>query len=147
MTYGAKIESDVNAMDASTAARIKQFVKLRRRAKKTVQGVLAEFNTLGDLSVAEPPSNTTNHRTTVLKTRAVRDLVRTFIRDRSVTRTRTVGKDVLALLQEHNVVSVDVSCKKSYGSCLRAVQSYLAKQGYARGKRVGATEYRNEQGA
>ncbi|RHZ32287.1 hypothetical protein DYB26_009833, partial [Aphanomyces astaci] len=26
--------------------------------------------------------------------------------------------------------------------CLRAVQSYLAKQGYARGKRVGATEYR-----
>ncbi|RHY16479.1 hypothetical protein DYB25_008232, partial [Aphanomyces astaci] len=110
-------------------------------SEKDCTGVLAEFNTLGDLSVAEPPSNTTNHRTTVPKTRAVRDLVRTFIRDRSVTRTRTVGKDV-SRLKEHNVVSVDVSCKKSYGSCLRAVQSYLAKQGYARGKRVGATEYR-----
>ncbi|RHY44435.1 hypothetical protein DYB34_011596, partial [Aphanomyces astaci] len=118
------------------------IVRLLGRAKKTAQGVHAEFNTLGDLSVAEPPSNTTNHRTTVPKTRAVRDLVRTFIPDRSVTRTRTVGKDVLAPIQEHNVVSVDVSCKKSYGFCLRAVQSYLAKQGYARGKRVGATKYR-----
>ncbi|ETV69291.1 hypothetical protein H257_14918 [Aphanomyces astaci] len=115
-------------------------VRLLGRAKKTVQGVLAEFNTLGDLSVAEPPSNTTNHRTTVPNTRAVRDLVRTFIRDRSVTPTRTVGKDE-SRLQEHNVVSVDASCKKSYGPCLRAVQLYLAKQEYARGKRVDATEY------
>ncbi|RHY75176.1 hypothetical protein DYB30_013145, partial [Aphanomyces astaci] len=59
-----------------------------------------------------------------------------------VTCTRTVAKSVLAFLQEHNIVSVIPSCTMSYGSCLRAVQSYLDKEGYARGKHSGSTEYR-----
>ncbi len=102
-----------DAMDPSTAARIKNFVMLRwrsltydekldilwlqatlreegnsdvigtiarllGRANKTVQGVLAEFNASGDLSVAALPSNKTNHPKIVPNTREVKVLVRTL---------------------------------------------------------------------
>ncbi|RHY23918.1 hypothetical protein DYB32_009028 [Aphanomyces invadans] len=112
------------------------------RGTKTVKCVLAEFLSAGNITVAPPPSNKSNHISRVPDTNAVRKLVQRFIRDRCVTRTRTVAKDVLALLLDHGVVRIDPSRAKDYAASLRAVQAFLAKHGYARGKRSGVTVYR-----
>ncbi|ETV65663.1 hypothetical protein H257_17658 [Aphanomyces astaci] len=71
----------------------------------------------------------------------LRDLVQTFVRDRPVTRTRTVAKDVLALVQDAHVVTV-ADGAKDHAACLRAVQRFLDKQGNARGKPSRNTTYR-----
>ncbi|RHZ12624.1 hypothetical protein DYB37_010226 [Aphanomyces astaci] len=162
-------------MDGGVIARMKKFVKMRRRRSltydekldilwlqaslrekgcsdvsgvvagllghgaRTVKAVMADFLATGDVSVSLPPSNTTNHQSRVPNTRAVRALVKRFIRDRCVTRTRTVAKDVLALLQDNQSVTVDEEHPKDYAACLRAVQVFLAKQGYARGSNAKQT--------
>ncbi|RHY73964.1 hypothetical protein DYB34_012203 [Aphanomyces astaci] len=162
-------------MDGGVIARMKKFVKMRRRRSltyeekldilwlqaslrekgcsdvsgvvagllghgaRTVKAVMAEFLATGAVSVSLPPSNTTNHQSRVPNTRAVRALVKRFIRDRCVTRTRTVAKDVLALLQDNQSVTVDEEHPKDYAACLRAVQVFLAKQGYARGSNAKQT--------
>ncbi|ETV79620.1 hypothetical protein H257_06880 [Aphanomyces astaci] len=54
--------------------------------------------------------------------------IETFVRDRSVTHTRTVAKDVIALLQDAHVVIV-ADGAKDHAACLRAVQRFLDKQG------------------
>ncbi|ETV69555.1 hypothetical protein H257_14791 [Aphanomyces astaci] len=118
------------------------IARLLGRSPKTVKAVLAEWLATGDLSVVDPPSNTKYHKARVPNTHAVRATVRSFIRDRSVTRTRTVGKDVLAHLLENGVVVVDPCCPKDYAACLRAVQVFLSQQGYERGKRKGTISYR-----
>ncbi|RHY50549.1 hypothetical protein DYB30_010735 [Aphanomyces astaci] len=118
------------------------IARLLGRAPKTVKDVLVEYLQTGDLSVSDAPSNTTTHGSRVPYTRAVRTLVRTFIRDRGVTRTRTVAKDVLSLLLDNNIVAVASGSPKDYASCLRSVQAFLAKEVYARGKRSVPTEYR-----
>ncbi|RHZ38745.1 hypothetical protein DYB26_007637, partial [Aphanomyces astaci] len=48
-------------------------------------------------------------------------------------------KDVLALLQDNQSVTVDEEHPKDYAACLRAVQVFLAKQGYARGSNAKQT--------
>ncbi|ETV88734.1 hypothetical protein H257_00248 [Aphanomyces astaci] len=145
-------------MDGGVIARMKKFVKMRPSLRekgcsdvsgvvagllghgaRTVKAVMAEFLATGDVSVSLPPSNTTNHQSRVPNTRAVRALVKRFIRDRCVTRTRTVAKDVLALLQDNQSVTVDEEHPKDYAACLRAVQVFLAKQGYARGSNAKQT--------
>ncbi|RHY40970.1 hypothetical protein DYB38_010797 [Aphanomyces astaci] len=162
-------------MDGGVIARMKKFVKMRRRRSltyeekldilwlqaslrekgcsdvsgvvagllghgaRTVKAVMAEFLATGAVSVSLPPSNTTNHQSRVPNTRAVRALVKRFIRDRCVTRTRTVAKDVLALLQDNQSVTVDEEHPKDYAACLRAVQVFLAKQGYPRGSNAKQT--------
>ncbi|KAF0707795.1 hypothetical protein DYB28_016012 [Aphanomyces astaci] len=112
------------------------------RSTNVVKRVLAEFLAKGDVTVAPLPANSTTHRSRVPNTHAVRCLVRTFIRDRCVTRQRTVGKDVLGMLMDANIVLVDERSSKDYAACLRAVQAFLAKHGYARGKSPKGTTYR-----
>ncbi|KDO20391.1 hypothetical protein SPRG_13773 [Saprolegnia parasitica CBS 223.65] len=109
------------------------------RSTRTVKEVLSEFLAIGDLTVAEPPSNKTHHASRVPRTPAVRALVRTFIRDRCVTRTRTVAKDVLALLEDKGYITGNSNNTKDYTNRLRVVQKLLAKEGYLRGKRRGET--------
>ncbi|RQM10184.1 hypothetical protein B5M09_011373 [Aphanomyces astaci] len=99
--------------------------QLLGRARKTVKGVLAEYLATHNLSVVQPPSNTTKHHSRVPDTHAVRALVQRFIRDRCVTRTRTVAKDVLSYLVENHVMAVDDRKVKDYAACLRSDVSHL----------------------
>ncbi|RHY67433.1 hypothetical protein DYB38_005635 [Aphanomyces astaci] len=68
-------------------------------------------------------------------------MVRQFIRTRSVTRVRTVAKDVMALLLEAKIIHYDVNCKPEAVNCLRRVQQFLVKLGFKRGKRRGHAAY------
>jgi len=112
------------------------------RGERTVKDVWAEFLVGGGVVPVPPPSNTSNHKKRVPSLPATVQLVQKFIRDRCITRTRTVAKDVMALLIEKSIVSVKVGNKKDEAACLRAVQYFLKKHGYKRGKRSGKTSYR-----
>jgi len=107
------------------------------RGEDTIKNTLKVYLDTGDVHVAATPANTTKHPTRVPRTPAVTTLVQKFIRDRCVTRTRTVARDVLALLEDHGIVTINKSNTKDYASCLRAVQAFLAKEGYKRGARKG----------
>jgi hypothetical protein len=112
------------------------------RGEDTIKNTLKVYLDTGDVHVAATPANTTKHPTRVPRTPAVTTLVQKFIRDRCVTRTRTVARDVLALLEDHGIVTINKSNTKDYASCLRAVQAFLAKEGYKRGARKGQSTYR-----
>ncbi|RHY18245.1 hypothetical protein DYB36_012825 [Aphanomyces astaci] len=68
-------------------------------------------------------------------------MVRQYIRQRSLTRVRTVAKDVMALLVEAGVIQCNTQDRGSSASCLRIVQIYLDKLGFKRGKRRGKATY------
>ncbi|KAF0710983.1 hypothetical protein As57867_005412, partial [Aphanomyces stellatus] len=144
LTFGEKLDilwMQATLREAKATQVSAQIAQNLGRSERTVKSVLAEFLATGKVTVCDPSSNTTNHKSRVPDTRAVRALVRRFIRDRSVTRTRTVAKDVLAMLVDEKVLSVNESNTKDYSACLRSVQAFLLKQGYGRGKR-GKTTYR-----
>ncbi|OQR85543.1 hypothetical protein ACHHYP_11720 [Achlya hypogyna] len=124
-----------------------KIAKWLGRGQDIVKAVLREYRYTGSLKVAKAPSNTTNHASRVPNTPEVRALVKQFIRDRSVTRTRTVAKDVLGLLLAKDKVQIKMNNTKDYddkgyNACLRAVQAFVGKQGYKRGKRDGIISFR-----
>ncbi|CAK4122479.1 unnamed protein product [Aphanomyces euteiches] len=117
------------------------------RGQETVKAILREYRQTGSLTVAKLPSNKSCHASRVPNTPEVRGIVKQYIRDRSVTRTRTVAKDVLKLLVAKNRVAIKMENttdydKENYNACLRAVQAFLKKEGRKREKREGKTSYR-----
>ncbi|OQS00912.1 hypothetical protein ACHHYP_02185 [Achlya hypogyna] len=123
-----------------------KIAKWLGRGQGIVKAVLREYRYTGSLKVAKTPSNTTNHASRVPNTPEVRALVKKFIRDRSVTRTRKVAKDVLGLLRAKDKVQIKKNNSKDYddkdyNACLRAVQAFVGKQGYKRGKRDGKSRF------
>ncbi|RHY46144.1 hypothetical protein DYB38_010865 [Aphanomyces astaci] len=68
-------------------------------------------------------------------------MVRQYIRQRSLTRVRTVAKDIMALLVEAGVIQCNTQDRGSSASCLRIVQIYLEKLGFKRGKRRAKATY------
>ena len=85
-----------------------------------------------------PPSNHSSHQTRIPPTKATLDLVQAFIRQRSRQGTRTVAKDVMAMLMDGKRLVFNPDNMKDRSSCLRAVQRLLAKHGYKRKKRTGS---------
>jgi transposase len=65
--------------------------------------------------------------------------VRRFVRERSEKRERTVAEDVLDLVVRLGYMSVVDGNEADRRAAIRCVQRYLAKEGYKRGKRKGAT--------
>lgn len=109
------------------------------RSDKTVKAVWAEFKQYGSVSATEPPANRGPRPTTVPNTSEVMSAVHTFVAERRITRTRTVAKDVLALLLERGDMIVDRDCNRAMAAALRAVQRYLKRCGFRRGKKPGAS--------
>ncbi|OQR89225.1 hypothetical protein ACHHYP_20268 [Achlya hypogyna] len=111
-----------------------KVAEVASRSLAVVQAVWAEFKKTRKLVDDTPATNTANHATRIPNTPIVRDLVRRFIRDRCATRTRTVAKDVMAMLVKAKYVVVNVNSPKDYHACLRAVRRFIQQQGYARGR-------------
>jgi len=64
-------------------------------------------------------------------------MVQRFVRDRRVTRTRTVAKDAMDFLDGCGFIAVDRENKKAVESALRSVRRFLEKMGCKRGKKKG----------
>ncbi|OQR85868.1 hypothetical protein ACHHYP_11247 [Achlya hypogyna] len=109
------------------------------RSDKTDKQVWAEFKATGSVYVAIQPANRGSRPSVVPNTSEVTTAVKEFVRLRRITRTRTVAKDVMAFLDEHGYIAVDRGCDRSMNTWLRAVQRYLGRRGYKRGKKPGAS--------
>ncbi|OQR86055.1 hypothetical protein ACHHYP_11058 [Achlya hypogyna] len=121
------------------------IARLLGRSTKVVQEVWAEYLRSQVVVPVSPPVNTNPqlHRIRIPRTPTVIGLVRAFIRARSLTRTRTVAKDIMALIVEKGFISYNPDNTKSAASCLRIVQLFLARLGFKRGKRGGNIGYRH----
>lgn len=105
----------------------KSIVNLTGRSGKIVKEVWSEFYRLGRCTEAVQASNMTSHLTRVPDNIDAHSLVQEFVRQRRLTRTRTVAKDVMAFLIEQGHVRCDQSRKKDVHACLRAVRKFLAR--------------------
>ncbi|OQR80625.1 hypothetical protein ACHHYP_17409 [Achlya hypogyna] len=112
------------------------------RGDDTIKSTLKMYLDTSDVHVATAPANTSKHKTRVPHAPAVTSSVQQFIRDRCIMRTRTVARDVLALLEDHKIVTINKANTRDYASCLRVVQAFLAKEVYKHGTRKGHTTYR-----
>ncbi|RHY34040.1 hypothetical protein DYB32_001192 [Aphanomyces invadans] len=68
-------------------------------------------------------------------------MVQKFVRDRRATHTRTTAVDVMVYLRELFVLDFNITNKTHEASTLRAVQRFLHRLGYKRGKKKGCTSY------
>ncbi|ETV71429.1 hypothetical protein H257_13312 [Aphanomyces astaci] len=111
------------------------------RSERIVQEVWSTYMRTKAVVAVLPPSNTQQRPTRITRTHAISSMVRQYIRQRSLTRARTVAKDVMALLVEAGVIQCNTQDRGSSASCLRIVQIYLEKLGFKRGKRRGKATY------
>ncbi|ETV83002.1 hypothetical protein H257_04750 [Aphanomyces astaci] len=125
-----------NVRNASTKFTI---ARLLGRSRKIVKEVWSDYLRTNTINVATPPSNQHARPTRIPSTHAVTSLVRQFVRPRSMTRVRTVAKDVMAVLLDTGVIQCDVD--RRVASCLRVVQLHLDRMGFKRGKCRGKASY------
>ncbi|OQR85761.1 hypothetical protein ACHHYP_11431 [Achlya hypogyna] len=112
-----------------------RLATLFKRSPKVIDHVWSSFVNDQVVPPAAASSNRTPSSTRIPRTRAIATKVQEFVRIRRQRRERTVAKDVLAMLEDDNVVAVDHSTRATYNSALRAVQRLLRYLGYKRGKR------------
>ncbi|KAF0703885.1 hypothetical protein AaE_015209 [Aphanomyces astaci] len=117
------------------------IARLLGRSSKTIKEVWSDYLRTKKIVVAPPPSNHQTRPTRIPRTHVVSSMVRQFIRQRSMTRVRTVAKDVMAVLVDAGIIQCDVNERDSVANGLRIVQQYLDKLGFKRGKRRGQATY------
>jgi hypothetical protein len=127
----SKVKHDVSAMIA----------KMLRRKKALVQSVWRDFLRKQSLDVQVVPANRLAKPGVIADSWQVTKALQDFIHDRTMTRTRTVAKDVLQFFVQHNFLTVNKDDEKAEKNALRAVQRFLLRKGYKRGKRKGKMSY------
>ena len=94
------------------------------------------------VQVADPGGNSRRKSTRVPMAHGVIVAVQKFVRERRITRTRTVAKDVMQFLNQKGYITVNDGSRKDEESALRSVQRFLERTGYKRGKKKGMKSYR-----
>ena len=117
------------------------IAKMLRRQEELVKNVWSEYINAGTLSTNIVAGNRNAKCSVIPDCRYVTAAVREFVRERRITRTRTVAKDVLLFLASKDFIAVDRSNNASMKAGLRAVQRFLNRKGYKRGKK-GRQSYR-----
>ena len=112
------------------------------RKKETVGEVWSDYVNGKVMQVANPAGNYRRKSTRVPRVAGVISMVQRFVRDRRLTRTRTVAKDVMDFLDGCGFITVDRESKTSVESALRSVRRFLERTGYKRGKKKGMMCYR-----
>ncbi|KAF0730976.1 hypothetical protein AaE_009278, partial [Aphanomyces astaci] len=81
------------------------IARLLGRSIKIVKDVWSEYQRSNTVVAVAPASNQHQKPSRTPRTHEVTSLVRRFIRQRSLTRVRTVARDVLALLVEAGIMT------------------------------------------
>ena len=120
----------------------KRISKMLRRKEQLVKEIWAEYVRSSTITKKIVPGNRNAKDGVSLDCRYVTLAVQEFVRERRITRTRTVAKDVMDFLASRSLLYVDRSSEKSVKAGLRAVQRFLVAKGYERGKKKGTKSYR-----
>ncbi|RHY77773.1 hypothetical protein DYB38_011385 [Aphanomyces astaci] len=128
---------------ARTLTREERLDMLRLFAFYTSQGETGpsrkrEYCDYGTVTSATPAANRTAHPTRVVHSTQNIELIQAFVRSCRATRMRTTAVDVLTYLNEMDVLSVDLTSKTATLAGVRAVQRFLKRRGYKRGKKPGS---------
>ncbi|KAG9404224.1 hypothetical protein AC1031_005763 [Aphanomyces cochlioides] len=89
------------------------------RSQRVVKAVWKDYLDSKTVVPVAPPSNTTQHASRIPKSTHITSAVQEFIRNRRMTRTRTVAGDVMEFLFENGFIALDYSCSKSLASAER----------------------------
>ncbi|RHZ08379.1 hypothetical protein DYB31_006209 [Aphanomyces astaci] len=119
----------------------KKVAETLGRNVAVVRGVWREYCDYGTVTAATPAANRTAHPTRVVHSTQNIELIQAFVRSRRATRMRTTAVDVLTYLNEMDVLSVDLTSKTATLAGVCAVQRFLKRRGYKRGKKPGSSSY------
>ncbi|RHY99869.1 hypothetical protein DYB35_012153 [Aphanomyces astaci] len=119
----------------------KKVAEALGRNVAVVRGVWREYCDYGTVTAATPAANRTAHPTRLVHSTQNNELIQAFVRSHRATRMRTIAVDVLMYLNEMDVLSVDLSSKTATLAGVRAVQRFLKRRGYKRGKKPGSSSY------
>jgi hypothetical protein len=97
----------------------KSIVELTGRCAKVVKEVWSEYCRSGTCTEAAPACNKISHTARVPNNIDAHSLVQEFVRQRRLSRTRTVAKDVMAFLIEEGHLQCDQSREKDVHAYLR----------------------------
>ncbi|CAK4671991.1 unnamed protein product [Aphanomyces euteiches] len=106
------------------------------RSLRVVKQVWSDYLRTRQVQVAVPPANHATRATRLPRSKFVLSEVQEFVRNRRLTRTRTVASDILDFMFQNGYIHLDFSCKKTVAACERNVQRYLVREGFKRGKRT-----------
>ena len=126
-----------------TAPKIsKTIAKMLRRKESLVKNVWTEYIKGKTVTTNIVAGNRNAKDGVIPDCRYVTNALQEFVRERRATRTRTVAKDVLEFFVSNGFITVDRSNNASMKAGLRAVQRFLLRKGYKRGKKKGSQNYR-----
>ena len=108
----------------------KRISKILRRKEQLVKETWRECVQNSTITTRMVPGNRNAKDGVILDCRCIVLAVQEFIRERRITRTRTVAKDVMDFLVSRSLLHVDCSSEKSMKAGLRAVQRFLVAKGY-----------------
>jgi transposase len=108
----------------------------------TYQKILYSFAVSDVAYETKRVGNWTSKPTRIPQTRSVLSSVREFVRDRRSRRERVTGRQVLDFMVEKKIIVIPKDRmgffeKKAFATAVRAVNVWLKKNGYHRGKRMG----------
>jgi len=123
----------------------KRVHKLLGYGEDTVGRIYAEWNAARTVTVPQPAANRKPKPTCVPRTKAVHYIVRAFVREQRLHKRRVVAKTVLDELVKLGIIVLRDDGATAYSSALRAVQRYLVRHGFRRGRKKGAQTIEEEE--
>ena len=112
------------------ATRKKKTERLPCRSNKLCGETWTEYVTSRSVSETNLTGNRNKKPSVVPDLRCVTSVIQKFVRDRRMTHTRTVARDVMDLCIESGSIDVDRNDPKQLQAALRSVQRFLKRKGY-----------------
>ena len=142
----AELRHEVEKKDKNgRAKRVSEVTRLvakyLHRKSNLVGEIWADYLRGKEIHLAKPGGNYNMKDTRVPRARSVVSLVQKFVRERRLSRTRTVARDVMDFLEECGFISVDRTKPQSLESAQRSVARFLCTNGYERAKKKGMMCY------
>ena len=107
------------------------------RSKRIASRVWQEYNSTGQLTSGAMGGNTKHKHTRVPRTKHVMEKVVNFVRAERSEGRRVVARNVVGMLEQENMLSLDRSNATSVAAAERNVRRYLVDMGFQRGHRAG----------
>ncbi len=142
--YNKKVKKDGKGRKQTAPNISNSIAQMFHRKPNLVKKVWADYVRREAIEVSKPPSNSNpkNYLVKIRDTKLVVSKIQEFVRNRREKRERTVAKDVMEFLRLESFLEYNPEDTKSMTSALRAVQRFLFRKGFRRGKKKGCQHYR-----
>jgi len=119
-----------------------EVAKVLRRGQKQIKQTWRDFIENKHIKVAQLAGNSRRKATFIPDTRKVLRTLQEFMRKRREIRQRTVARDLLECVLDNQFIHINRSDPQRMASALRAMQRYIVRKGFKRGRKKGCQHYR-----